>query len=225
MTDAAGHPAPLRLEYRAEPSPVTTRRVASLLALLPGLVVPFVPFACGFSPTELVADAGTQLLGPEPFADADELMSGLLGLSAFIAFPLVAWALRRLWPGPPSRGCRAALFLAAAAGWFAVTVVLGSLTTDIDPADAWEWPVLGTSAALLCLAAAAVVLLTVQRRGAEQRITAALAGPYAAIFVLLLVGYAAGRQVGWYLALGPTAAAVAEVMAATAFALRRSAGA
>jgi hypothetical protein len=223
MTHAADHAAPLRLEYRAEASADTARRgwrAVSLAMLLPGLIVPFVPFACDDSPTEMVMAAGNKLLGPTPFADADELVRGLLGVSAFIAFPLVAWAVRRLRPGLPSRWLRAVLLASGALGALAVATVLGSLAADMDSSDAVEWSVFGASAALFFLAIAVFVVLTIQRRGVEQRVTVALAGPYAAIFVLFLIAWAAGRQVGWYLALAPTAAAVGELLAAAAVALR-----
>lgn len=225
MSNLAGQPVPLHLEYRAEPVPAVRRGwgLASLLALLPGLVVPFVPFACDVAPTRLVADAGAQLGGSLRFTDADEMVGGLLGLVAFSAFPLVLWAFRRLLRRTVSPPMRGALLTAGVCGTLAVATVLAYLAAELDSADAVELSLFGSSAAILGLSVTTVVLLTVQRRGADERVTASLAGPYAAVLVLFLVGYASFRQVGWYLAIPPTLAALAETLAAAAFALRRPA--
>src|SRR6476620_9289190 len=101
---AESAPQAVRLDYenRGDPAvatPVHARRgwrAVWLIALLPGLVVPFLPFACNASPAEMVWEGGAELL-QTPSMNDGEFGMWLLSIAFFLAFPLALWKLLGLF--------------------------------------------------------------------------------------------------------------------------------
>lgn len=207
--------APIRLPYGTD-APAGRRRrgprLASLVALLPGLVVPFVPFACDSVPANAVGDAVGELLRPGSGADGGTWGAALLSLPFFLVVPLAFWKFRRLLDRPVARAERLAC---SAAGWVGMAAFAGFLGMAAYEGDltAGEWALLAASAIPPGFALAVVVLVRRQRGGAadDRRLTALLAGPYVGAVGLSLVAYVANAQLGWWLALAPVVAASGEL--------------
>src|SRR6476469_457607 len=95
-------PAALRLEYAA-PADGTSQqtagrrrwRVISLIALSPGLILPFLPMDCDLSAATVLWKGGQELLGGAGL-DRQDWGLWLLAMPYFLIFPLFVWKVRQL---------------------------------------------------------------------------------------------------------------------------------
>lgn len=194
-------------------------RVASFVALLPGLIVPFVSFSCARSPTQMLIESVTDILQPASSISTSTFTAGLLAIPFFLAIPLCAWTLLRIVRRHPPRVVAAIFGVMGVLGWlsFASVIVMGAIDGD---GSLEAWALFGGAATILCFSLGIVVILFLKRIGHAQRVTAALAGPYAATLFFCLIGFASGREIGWYLSLTPASAALGELAVAGFVALR-----
>lgn len=212
MTETTGRQPPLLLNYRAEASaqPVDRRwRVVSLLAMLPALVVPFVPFACEITPVQVTVSAPAEWLSGEDL-DGDDAALWLSSLPLLLAVPIVFWKLRLLaMRAPTSKALRGTLMMlgaACAAAVAGVIVLLAARTTEWS-----EAALLAIPAVTLLLAGAVFVRLVAARVEHDARVSIALLGPYAANAGFCLALWSGAAQLGWYLTLAPAAAALVDL--------------
>ena len=229
MTNAAAPAAPLRLEYQpAADAPGAQQRrrgwrVASCAAMLPGLVVPFVPFACDQTPAIIVVWVPLEWLRGEPLSDI--LGIWLLSLPFLLALPILLWKLRSLLrPGVPSPSERVAGLALGAAAAAAVAGWMGMLWwSSLSDRDAAELVTLAVTTGGLLLVVGLFVRLTLGGRPDDRRaqVSVALLGPYVMTAAFCLFVWRDDAQVGWYLTLLPAAAALAELVAIGGAALRR----
>jgi hypothetical protein len=137
----------------------------------------------------------------------------------FLAYPLFVWKIRLMLGRRIRRYERGLLltlgFLGAAAVLALVVPALPGATGRRDRATFL------LALGVLSVGVAAVVVLTVRRGDRDARVTAALAGPYAANLALCLIGFAQDPGVGWYLAFLPASAAMGELTAALLVGLKR----
>ena len=232
MTNAAAPAAPLRLEYQPvadAPAAQQARRrwrVASCAAMLPGLVVPFVPFACDHKPAVVAVCAPMEWMLGEPIWDSMALW--LASLPLLLPIPIVAWKLREVTRAASvSRRERAAGLAVGGVGATAVAALIGVLWHTSSDLSGKELAALSILAGTLLLAAALFARLTVRGRGrdAENRVSVALLGPYLAGAAFCLFLWAGDAQAGWYLTLLPAAAALLELAGIALVAVRPAPGA
>lgn len=216
---------PLPLGYHAAPHADPHRhrkwRVASLLVMIPAIVVPFVPFACNITPAHAAVAAPAAWVGGEDL-DRDDVVLWLSLLPFLLAFPICYWKVRQLVaPGrrPPGSGERLALMLVGATFAVPVIGVVVLLASHADEAE--EIGLVAAEAAVLLLAVGVFVRLTATGADPDARVSVALLGPYAANAAFNLVVWATAAQLGWFLTLAPAAATLAELCALAALAIRR----
>ncbi len=217
-------PPGVRLEYGLKEPPAPRRRrwrVASLLAMLPGLVVPFVPFACDVSPAGRAYGAFGDLLEQGVWNCVAVLSDSIPWLSFFLAFPIVAWMTFRLRGRRSTFAGRAVCFsLGAVVG----LGLIGNFARAVpEISRPWEYVFFGSALLPLVFSVAVVSVVAARRGVTDDCVTVMLVGPYAATIVLFLVGYVENAQIGWYLSLPPAAAAIFELIATGTFALRTDA--
>lgn len=225
-TDGSPSPAPTVLEYQDGASPAagerTRRRLrtASLVALLPGLVVPFVPFACDARPAEMVREAVVGIFTGS--TGGGSIGGALLCLPMFLVFPLFVWRLLGVLGQPARAGMRALLAVSGAVGGLCVATCLVMIVVEqpesLSPAEA---AVVAGAGLILGTALGVALRLAVRLGDPDKAVAAAVAGPYAATLVFCIVVYSTGAQIGWYLAMLPALAALCELAAATITSLRR----
>ena len=223
---AAGSPAVV-LSYQAAGANAVTAsgrrwRAASFVALLPGLVVPFVPFACDVVPAEVILECTEEFLRPASSMSGDTIAAGLLALPCFLAFPLVIWSLLRLLCRRTPRAVAAAFGAAGAVGGLSMAGCLAMIAWEGGITGPLEWGIVAGTAMLLCLTLVIVILCAARGGGRDAGVGAALAGPYAAMLLFCLVAYHTDAKLGWYLALAPAAAALGELAVAGLAAVRRA---
>jgi hypothetical protein len=112
--------------------------------------------------------------------------------------------------------------VAGVLGGLSFATALGILLADEGELGADGWALVIGAAGLLCLTLATVVVLAIRRASADARASAALAGPYAAMLLFCIIAYRDDAEVGWYLALAPAAAALAELLVMSVRAFRRT---
>jgi hypothetical protein len=213
---------PPTLAYHAGPGVDPRRgrrwRVASLLAMLPALVVPFVPFACDAVPAVVALQAPAEWWDDQS-VDVSGASVWLSSLPlVLLPLPVVLWKLRRVsHTGPASAGLRVTLLTVGAV---AAAAVAGVVVLLAPSASGWgEVALLAAEGGTLLAAGAIFIRLGRTGDDPDARLSVALLGPYAANVVFLLVLFVEEARLGWYLSLAPAAAALAELCAAGVMAL------
>jgi hypothetical protein len=223
-TNATAAPA-IRLEYGADDgSPQPPRRglrVASLLALLPGLVLPFLPFECDLSPARVVGYGTLELI--EGSMDETEVALWLLAMPFFLILPVVVRVTRQVFGKRSTRLGRGVAYATGAAGAAAFAGAMSALALESSQASQWGLVTGGTAALALVGWLGAAVFSRPDRL--DERASVAVLGPYAVTLVFCVVAWAERHQIGWYVALAPAAAATVELIAIARSLRRRHAGA
>jgi hypothetical protein len=192
-------------------------RVAWLVALLPGLVVPFVPFACDASPLKMLA-YGTIELGKGQVMRNDEFAPWLLSMPFFLIFPLVFWKVRRTIGRPSSRvGRRAARVMGNAST--AVLIVVMALAAR-GAASPHEWLSTVVTSAGIALAISLEILLLMRAGARDDAVEMAMLGPYVMTLGFAISAWYSEAKIGWYLSLIPLAGGLAELIATAWFVWR-----
>ena len=221
MTSDLATPQKLRLEYAsgddaANPATYARRssRIAWLLMLLPGLVVPFLPFACNASPAEVAWEGAVEVVG-KPGLPPSELALWLVSLPFFLALALVPSTIRRLTRMRASRAeRRVGLFLGnAAALTFAVVLVLLGRTAH----GLHEWAVTLSGAAAIVAVIALEIVLLLRACGRDEAGHVAMLGAYAATVGFCLFAWYDDAKIGWFVATVPFAGCVWELTAVALF--------
>ncbi len=212
MTDAAGHPTPFRLEYHVEAIPPARRkwRVASLGAMLPALIVPFVPFACDATPVLVTAEGPPA--PPWGSSGLQDLALWLTSLPFLLAFPIMLWKVRRL--AAPCASNKSERIASIGLGATCTLTVAGMIAL-LAPAMAnlEEAVFLTVPAVALLLGALVFVRLIARRSHVDALVSIALLTPYSANAAFSLLCWHAHAQAGWYLTVLPAAAALSEMIA------------
>jgi hypothetical protein len=230
MSQAAEGPMPasLRLQYAESdtPAPSADRRrwrVLSLVALSPGLVLPFLPMECDASAVEIIWAGGKALLSGWGMK-VGEWGFWLLSMPFFLIYPLVAWKGMQLAGRGPTRRLRA---IALALGAWGGAGLFGMLALSAWNSDGWsveDWAYIGGATVALGLVVwLEIMLLTRPGRWGDQ-VTVALLGPYAVTLALCVFAFARSHDVGWYFAIAPAAVALVELVV-IARSVRRGSGA
>jgi hypothetical protein len=206
-------PAPLALDYASSGdgsrSRHATRRDLARLALaLPGLVVPFVDFTYGTSPIEVVID-------PPGGSFTGDWMIYLLACSFFAAIPIVAWQVRQLaWRATPRRGERVMLTVAALIATAPAVGVVGMMIKQCADEIRTSTPPGVDGQAILMITTGLAPLaigfaLAAWRWRRAMQIAAAeslLVTGYLANAAMCLLGFHDDPELGYWLAIAPTAA-------------------
>jgi hypothetical protein len=209
-------PPAIRLEYAAGAGGRTpahlrrTSRVPWLIALLPGLVAPFVPFACDASPIKMLA-YGTLELAESRLMRTGEFATWLLSMPFFLIFPLVLWKVRRIMGRPSSRVGRRVARVMGNAATIVLIVVVALAARDADSSDLWL-PVIATSAGV-AMAICLEILLLMRAGAADDAVEVAMLGPYVMTLGVAIGTWHSEAKIGWYLSLLPAAGGLAELMA------------
>lgn len=215
----ADQPMPAALKLAYAPADRSGRasgrrrwRVLSLVALSPGLILPFLPVTCDASAAEVVWNGGASLITGNGL-ELREWALWLLAIPYFLIFPLVYWRVLQLTGRSPTGRVRVTAFVLGGLGAVALLGMVvaavwaaGGLSGDDD------WPLL--CAAILALALVGVletVLLTRPWRRDDQ-VTVALAGPYAIALAFCVVAWLSSHDFGWYFAISPAAAGLIELV-------------
>jgi len=178
-------------------APPTTRRPLELIFLLlwlPALAIPFLDFTHGVTP---LAAAGEIANGAIP----------LLGISFFIAFPIIIWKFRR-WLAPPARWERritlALVFVCAAPHVMEMALIARDIIHDPHwPTGGWvrvlmEWSILicGFGIPLLGL----LLALSLHRRGESARaLEILMMSPFVANAAMCLFAFYDDPETGYWL--------------------------
>jgi hypothetical protein len=208
-------PQAIRLEYETggggrSPAHLRRRsRVAWLITLLPGLVVPFVPFACDASPIKMLAYGAAELVKNQSM-QTGEFAMWLLSMPFFLIFPLMLWKVRRIVGRPSSRaGRRAARVMGNAAT--VVLIVVMALAAH-ESVTTQEWMLTLITSAGIALAISLEILLLMRAGARDDAVEVAMLGPY-----VMTLGFAVGAwfndaKIGWYLSIVPAAGGLVELM-------------
>jgi hypothetical protein len=212
----------VRLEYEHQAggvTPVHARRGLRvvLLVLLPGLVVPFVPFACNASPAEMVWKGGSELI-QTPGMDAGGLAMWLLAFPFFLAFPLVLWKLLRLITArSPRWAARVALGIGMAGTLFFIASIATAARAAATP---YEWALVGGGSAGIALAVSLAIALLVRPGGRDDAVDVFLLGPYVMTLLFAIACWRTDANIGWRLAVVPAAGGLVELLMTSWFVWR-----
>jgi hypothetical protein len=206
----------LRLEYAVDQSAALPRgrrgwRVASLVALAPGLALPFLPMDCDLSAAEVLWKGGSQLLSGEGL-ELQEWGLWLYAMPFFLIFPMVLW---RVWQLAGHTATRTTRNSALALGAWGAAALIGMLATAAWRQDSWTdegWPYLVGATVALALAGWLVAVLLTRPGRVDDVVTVALLGPYVAAVAMCVAGWATSHQIGWYFALTPASAGLIELI-------------
>jgi len=209
----------LRLEYEvreeaaaAGPAPFharTASRMIWLLALLPGLVAPFLPFACNASPAEMVWSGGEELIN-NGFHKSGEFALWLLAFPFFLAFPAVLWKSLRLLRRPPTRlGRQLAVAIGTAGSALFVCVLALSSAGSL-----FEWTVVIVSAVGIALVVALEFALFARPGHRDDAVGVAMLGPYAMTLGFAVACWSTDHDVkiGWYVSIVPATGGLVELL-------------
>jgi hypothetical protein len=189
--------------------------------MLPGVVVPFVPFACDRSPSDQIAEAVLDLASVDS-SPLSDLFDAFVWLPFFLAIPIVLWMIFRLLGRPSTRIGRITCSAIGGSIGLGLIAVLAKATPDL--ANLQECVVFGIVIILLALCAASVTVLIARRGLGDDCVGTILVGPYAVTLVLFLIAYQNEAQIGWYLSLAPAIAALGELLFISVSTLRPRGG-
>jgi hypothetical protein len=208
---------PTLLEYSppTSPEPTTRRRWTWLLLALPSAVIPFVHFDCDASPVWVV----TAWIFERDPVDRENVMILAMAAGLIAGLPLFLWRLRLLWRRPISQVERTAAFVIAIGTLLAFLIAVGTVLVE-GSVDKFGWVALGVSIGLLATGLVALWLTRRHRTTGEFALTAMLV-PYVAHATLCVIAFIQEHQLGWYLALVSTPAAIAEIIVLSWAMLRR----
>jgi hypothetical protein len=207
-------PQAIRLEYetggggRTPAHLLRKSRVAWLVALLPGLVVPFVPFACDASPLKMLA-YGTVELVTDRSMQTGEFATWLLSMPFFLIFPLVFWKVRRIIGRPSSRAGRRAARVLGNAATLLLIVVVALAARDANPSQLWL-PITATAAGL-ALAICLEILLLMRAGARDDAVEVAMLGPYVMTLGFSIGAWYEDAKIGCYLSMVPAVGGLAEL--------------
>jgi hypothetical protein len=216
-------PQAIRLEYEVggrgrTPAHLRRRsRAVWLVALLPGLVVPFVPFACDASPLKMLAYGAVGLVKEQSLRDG-EFSVWLLSMPFFLIFPLMFWKVRRVIGRPSSRaGRRVARVMGNSA---TVLLIVAMALVAHESVTSYEWLIILLTSMGMALAISLEILLMMRSGGRDDAAEIAMLGPY-----VMTLGFAIGAwydeaKIGWYLSIVPAAGGLAEIVAIAWFVWR-----
>jgi len=204
------------LEYAGARTPRDARlplvlRVVFFLVAVVGAATPFMPFAIGTSPWDVV----------QVWDRHWEFNLVLVGLPFFAAVVGVAWRVRRRL-GAPWRAERV--------GWYGIALVLGAacgmLTGRGFDGDDFQWGELVQIAigpgVTIAWAVAAVWLHRCGRR--DDAVTAALVGAYLGNAIMCLAIFWPSQDMGWRVTAGVALGLIAETVTTLVWAARARRG-
>jgi hypothetical protein len=206
----------VRLEYEHQASgttPVHARRgwrVLWLVVLLPGLVVPFVPFACDTSAAEMVWKGGAELIQKPSGMEAGALAMWLLAFPFFVVFSLVLWKLLRMFGARPARwAARVGLSVGTLGTLFFIASIAGAARAAATP---YEWALVSGGAVGIALAVSLAIALRVRPGGRDDAVEVALLGPYVMTLLFAIACWWKEAEIDWWLALAPAAGGLVELL-------------